>query len=72
MALGPEIEQYIDLFEQLLDNLRASAAKGVEMPLEQLIGSFLPDDHECHCTMLSVTLGLAVQKLVLTGSSNVH
>jgi hypothetical protein len=42
------------------------------MPLEQLIGSFLPDDHECHCTMLSVTLGLAVQKLVLTGSSNVH
>lgn len=72
MALDPEIELYIDLFEMMLSNLKDSASKGVEMPLDQLIASFLPEEGDCHCMMLSVTLAMAVQRLVLTAADRVH
>jgi len=73
VALGPGIEQHMDLFDQLLENLKGSACKGVEMPLDQLIDGFLPEDDDCHhCTMLAVTLGIAVQRLVLTARNIVH
>jgi hypothetical protein len=66
------IEQHMDLFDQMLDNLRKSACQGVEMPLDELIESFLPEMDDCHCTMLAVSLGIAIQRLVLTARDIVH
>lgn len=72
MALGAGIAMYMDLFDQMLDNLKKSAAQGVEMPLDELIDSFMPEGHDCECAMLAVTLAIAIQRLVLTAADRVH